>query len=185
VIPTLGIDIGGVIISREPKRGSEDTSFFGDNYLKTPPVFGAFEAIAALWRIFDRRVYLVSKADGRSRAKSTEWLTHHNFFARTGVYVANVRYVYERADKVGVCRTLGINFFVDDREEILEYLREVSPYQIWFTEKAIYGTREYANDEANDIGFARDVCSSWGRVLGSLAFFRFHPTYWAAREGNG
>lgn len=39
----VGIDIGGVIISIS--KGGQDTSFFGENFLDTPPTAGCFDAI--------------------------------------------------------------------------------------------------------------------------------------------
>ena len=44
--PTLGVDIGGVIIDRV--ADGTDTSLFGKNYKRTPAVAGAFNALARL-----------------------------------------------------------------------------------------------------------------------------------------
>jgi len=61
MIPTLGIDIGRVIVSAQDAAG-HDTSFLGgsdEDALSTPPSRGAIESIAELARLFERRVWLV------------------------------------------------------------------------------------------------------------------------------
>ena len=64
----LGVDIGGVIIHRANNDG--DTSFFGDDYLRTPPVPGSIEVLRALVKEpFGECVYLVSKCGQRVRWK--------------------------------------------------------------------------------------------------------------------
>jgi hypothetical protein len=114
----LGIDIGGVIIARAGRE--DDTSFSGENYLETPPVPGAFEAIRQVVdERFERRVFLISKAGPRVRAKTMRWLKHHRFFERTGVTPKHVHFCLERGDKARICQELGITHFVDDRLDVL------------------------------------------------------------------
>jgi hypothetical protein len=122
--PTLGVDVGGVIVALADR--DEDTSFFGDRPLQTPAVAGVFDALAALTvQPFAARVHLVSKAGPKVAANTRAWLTHHDFFDRTGVPAANLHFVRERRDKAPVCRRLGITHFVDDRLDVLAYLEEV------------------------------------------------------------
>ena len=117
----LGVDVGGVIIDRV--NDALDTSFFGDNYLQTTAVPGAF---AALERLnagrFAGRVYLVSKCGARVQAKTLAWLAHHGFYATTGIAPEHVHFCRKRADKADICAALGITHFVDDRLEVLSYL---------------------------------------------------------------
>ncbi len=121
---TLGVDIGGVVISRASER--TDTSFFRENYLETPPVAGVFEAVGRLVRErFGEHVWLVSKCGPRVERKSREWLAHHRFFAQTDVNPEHLRFCRERRDKAGICAELGITHFVDDRLEVLGYLCSV------------------------------------------------------------
>lgn len=112
----IGIDIGNVIIG----GGGEDTTFFTDYYLHTPPVEGAFESIAAL--IHDgHEVELVSKAGDVTREKTYQWLLHWDFANITG-YRATPYFVYHRGDKAPVVWALRCDIFIDDRKDILDTL---------------------------------------------------------------
>jgi hypothetical protein len=120
----LGVDIGGVIISKV--GGEADTSFSGTNYLETAEVPGALDVIKQLvdYR-FGERVFLVSKCGPRVQAKTLRWLKHHHFFERTGVMPKHVRFCLERSDKEAICRKLGITYFIDDRVDVLQSLKSV------------------------------------------------------------
>lgn len=120
----LGVDIGGVIISKV--GGEADTSFSSTNYLETAEVPGALEVIKQLvdYR-FGERVYLVSKCGPRVQAKTLRWLKQHHFFERTGVKPKHVRFCLERSDKEAICRKLGITHFIDDRVDVLQSLKSV------------------------------------------------------------
>lgn len=120
----LGVDVGGVIVALTGR--DEDTSFFGTRPLETPVVEGVFQALAALSiQPFDGRVHLVSKAGPKVAANTRDWLSHHDFFNRTGVSPANVHFVRERRDKAAVCQRLEVTHFVDDRLDVLAYLETV------------------------------------------------------------
>ncbi|PYC68488.1 hypothetical protein C7C45_18690 [Micromonospora arborensis] len=124
----LGVDIGGVII--EPADEDADTSFFGANYLRTPVVDGAFEALAAVGPAFDE-VHLVSKCGQSTELRTREWLTHHDFPARTGIPEQRVHFCRTRPDKAPIARRLGLTHFVDDKLEVLGYLDSV-PHRFLF-----------------------------------------------------
>jgi hypothetical protein len=126
----LGVDVGGVII--EPADADADTSFFGEHYLRTPPVPGVFEGLAALVAIrFSRAVHLVSKCREQTEAHTREWLAHHDFHGRTGVPVENVHFCRTRADKAPIAEELALTHFVDDKLEVLSYLVTV-PHRVLF-----------------------------------------------------
>ncbi|MGK5442433.1 hypothetical protein ACSNN7_11520 [Micromonospora sp. URMC 105] len=118
----LGVDVGGVII--ELSDGTEDTSFFGDGYLRTPPVDGMFEALAALVPLFDE-VYVVSKCAEPTERRTRDWLAHHDFHARTGIGPERLRFCRTRPEKGPIAAGLGLTHFVDDRLEVLGYLDTV------------------------------------------------------------
>lgn len=121
----LGIDIGGVIIDRV--NDETDTSFFGENYLKTTAVPGAFIAIAELVKTrFGKNVFLVSKCGAKIKERSWEWLNYHQFFEITGIPQAHLHFCKKRHEKAEICRKLNITHFIDDRLEVLSYLDTVS-----------------------------------------------------------
>lgn len=119
--PAIGIDIGRVIIDGD----GPDTSFFAhdeDACLAAPAVLGAFEAITELADAFERRAYLVSKCGPKIQRRSMRWLDHHDFWAKTGISRANVRFCLERRDKAQHAAKLGLTHFVDDRWDVHTHL---------------------------------------------------------------
>src|SRR4051812_32492033 len=100
----LGVDVGGVIIDRV--ADGTDTSFFGANYLSTPAVEGAFEAIRELVTRFER-AYVVSKCGANTERKTREWLAHHRFHEVTGIGPDDLRFCRQRKDKAPICAALG------------------------------------------------------------------------------
>src|SRR5256885_16416514 len=79
----LGVDIGGVIIQRSDE--SDDTSFWGDNYLATPAVPGAFEALRQLREgRFGADLFVVSKSGAYTEWRAREWLRGHRLRRHKG-----------------------------------------------------------------------------------------------------
>jgi hypothetical protein len=123
--PTLGVDVGGVIIDRVAE--GSDTSFFGSQPLLTPSVEGVFEALEVLaGGPFEGRVHVVSKAGPKVAGNTRAWLEHHELFRRTGIPAGNLHFVRKRADKAPVCARLGVTHFVDDRLDVLGHLETVA-----------------------------------------------------------
>jgi hypothetical protein len=137
--PRLGIDIGRVIISGESHPDGGDTAFFqGDEQtmLATPEMPGAVEAIAILVRLFEGRVWLVSKCGPRTQARTLRWLDGHDFYRRTGMDPGHVRFCRERTEKRGHCEELGITHFVDDRVDVHTAIHGVVEHQYLFGPQA-------------------------------------------------
>src|SRR3989344_1660700 len=101
----LGIDLGGVIIDRI--NDGTDTSFFGENYLRTTAVPGAFEAIAKLNKsVFRDSVYIISKCSEGIQRKSLNWLAHHRFYDITGIPLERVHFCRRRNGKGPISRDI-------------------------------------------------------------------------------
>jgi hypothetical protein len=131
----LGIDIGRVIIAGDAHPDGGDTAFFaGDEatMLATPEMPGSVENIAILVRLFQDRVWLVSKCGPRTQARTLRWLDGHDFWRRTGIDPGHVRFCRQRADKRGHCEELGITHFVDDRVEVHAAIHGVVEHQYLF-----------------------------------------------------
>jgi hypothetical protein len=140
----------------------EDTSFFGSRPLETPAVDGVFEALAALaGPAFEGRVHLVSKAGPKVAANTRDWLSHHDFFARTGIAAGHVHFVRERRDKAPVCERLGITHFVDDHLDVLAHLTSVEHRHLF-----LGGTTEAAPPEVPPWA---TVTRSWTELAEVLA----------------
>lgn len=129
----IGIDIGGVLIGPSSSAEDKDTNFFSDNYLKTPAVDGAFSAITKLVNILGTdKIYLVSKAAPSTQVKTLEWFDDRKFYDKTGFAAHNIRFCLKRHDKAAVARELKLAAFVDDKCEVLSYLRGIVPRRIAF-----------------------------------------------------
>jgi len=123
-VNALGVDIGGVII--QPADDDEDTSFFGDQYLRTAPVPGVFDALATLVDdVFGDEVHLVSKCGEATERRTREWLAYHDFFSRTGIAPDHLYFCRQRPDKARIAMSLGLTQFIDDRLEVLGYMTSV------------------------------------------------------------
>jgi hypothetical protein len=123
----LGIDVGGVISSAMNDHGH------GDAFLNSPPIDGAVETIRDLVGWFGpEHVFLVSKCGFAMQYKTRRWLAAQNFYQHTGVEPDHVYFCLERKEKAGIARVLSLTHFIDDRLEILGYLRGVVPHRILF-----------------------------------------------------
>lgn len=127
----IGIDIGGVIIDRA--NDDEDTSLFGPNYLTARPVAGAIEALRMLnTEIFPGEVYIVSKCGEKIEMRSREWLKANQVHEKTGISESKLSFCRDRSEKAPIARKLGLTHFVDDRLEVLGYMRGIVAHRILF-----------------------------------------------------
>jgi hypothetical protein len=133
--PVLGIDIGRVIINAADPTGKADTSFLSgseEHALNTPACDGAFEAIRELVDAFDGKVWLVSKCGPRIQQRTLRWLKRQRFYEITGLRQDRVRFCLKRPDKRVHCAAIAASYFVDDRLDVLENLRDLVPNLFWF-----------------------------------------------------
>jgi hypothetical protein len=129
--PRLGVDIGRVIIHGD----GPDTSFIGGSdadAMNAPAMSGAFEALTRLNRLFEDRVWLVSKCGPRIQARTRAWLTQQRFFEHTGIPPDHLHFCRERPEKAVICGKLRITCFVDDRVDVLTAMRGIVPHRLLF-----------------------------------------------------
>lgn len=122
----LGIDIGRVIMSPARDDGSPDTSFLSGNEreaLDVPPAPHLYDVLPGLVEHFSGRVWLVSKAGERIEKLTRRWLRHQQFFEQSGMRPDRVRFCRRRPDKRLHAEQLGLTHFIDDRADVLGYLR--------------------------------------------------------------
>ena len=127
---TLGVDVGGVLISRA--NDTADTSFFRTRYLEAVAVCGAFETVARLARNrFGGRLVVISKCGPRTEERTKEWLAYHHAYDALGITPHAVHFCRQRQEKAPLCEALGVTHFVDDKLEVLGYLATV-PHRFLF-----------------------------------------------------
>ncbi|HET7012872.1 MAG TPA: hypothetical protein VFI65_03105 [Streptosporangiaceae bacterium] len=133
--PRLGIDIGRVIIDGSAHPGGGDTAFFqGDEatMLATPEMDGAVASIGRLVDLFAGQVWLVSKCGPVVQARTLRWLDGHDFYRRTSLPPAQVRFCRARPDKRLHCEELALTHFVDDHPEVHAAIRGAVAHQYFF-----------------------------------------------------
>jgi hypothetical protein len=130
----IGIDIGGVIIDRAHNDGT-DTSLFGDNYLNAKDVDWAIDSIGMLNQkhdAFKDNVWIVSKCGANIERKSREWLEHCGFHTKTGIPKERLHFCRDRRDKAPIAEKLGLTHFIDDKLEVLSYMKGIVKNRILF-----------------------------------------------------
>ncbi|OJJ16072.1 hypothetical protein BKI52_35475 [marine bacterium AO1-C] len=119
----IGIDIGRVIISGDTDIPNQ---FFSEDYLSVSPVTQAFMAIQQIVETYTpQNVHLVSKCGEQTQQRTLQWLTHHQFFEKTGVIPTQVWFCRERHEKRSICEAQNIRTFIDDRFTVLQHLLEL------------------------------------------------------------
>lgn len=144
----LGVDIGGVILDWSSVKDT-NLSFSGENYLKTPALPGVFEALHELNSgRFQDHIFLVSKHDHFGPGRMLEWLEHHDFYNRTGILKDHLNFCTERAEKAAICKKLDVQYFIDDRLEVLSHLIGVVPNLYLFrpSEKEVEEFHEFLSE---------------------------------------
>ncbi|MDO8598850.1 MAG: hypothetical protein Q7S02_01970 [bacterium] len=132
-LPTLGVDIGGVIIDRSGHAAADDPT--SSAYLDIPVVRHAFLALAFLNRKtrFRNRIHLISRRRNRNdEAGDRAWLAHRGFHEHTGIPTSHVHFCEERDEKALICARLGVTHAIDDRLEIIVALDGIVPHRILF-----------------------------------------------------
>ena len=155
----LGIDIGGVII--DVWKHGNDKLFFSDNFLETPEVTGAFEAIRSLRKSFDS-IQFISHCSDENRARFIGWLKVHNFYKETGSKLENMTFCLSRSDKAPICKDLRITHFIDDRLEVLHSLTTVQ-------NKYLFQPRKDDLEEFKEYILMVQSVGSWEELLKLLA----------------
>ena len=85
---------------------------------------GYIEAIKILIAEFGKEnVFILSKCGSNVEKKSREWLDHTEFFEKTGFDNSNLLFCKERSEKASICKNYKINIFIDDRMDVLQYMK--------------------------------------------------------------
>ena len=156
----LGIDFGRVIMEAAGDSVQADTSFLGSSFndaMRTPASTGSIDSIRELVDVFAGEVWIVSKCGPSVEQKTRAWLSKNDFYGATGLNKENLRFCRQRNEKAGICRKLGIGYFVDDRIDVLSHMVGVVPHLYLFGQQS-RGTEcpDYAVETSNwEVALAR------------------------------
>lgn len=123
----LGVDIGNVIINHRLTDKSDKT-LHEERYSTIVAAEGVFDAIKKLNdEKFHGNIFLISKCTEWAQEKILAWLEDNDFYTKTEVKKENVFFCRERSEKDKICKDNGINYFIDDRLEVLSHMTETVP----------------------------------------------------------
>jgi hypothetical protein len=114
----IGVDIGNVIIG----GGGADTSFFSDNFLKTPHVPLYRRSLRKLKRA-GNEIFFISKCGPVVEEKTRKWFHENSVLWFLGLPEERLFFTKTRAGKVPVALNLGLDVFIDDRTDICAMMR--------------------------------------------------------------
>ena len=143
----IGIDIGGVLRSRRSSAESQVTT------LPQPPNPHALQVTTNLVRKYGKEnIYIVSKCAEESEDAMFSWLRDNGVFDEVGVDPQNVYFCRLRTDKAPIARDLKLEYFVDDRAEVLESMRGIVNRRVMYSASGNY-------EDSDDAEIVR--LSSW------------------------
>ena len=143
----IGIDFGRVIQGGPGAPSGQDTDFLGLPPLQAilcPHNEGALEIIcdlASYAHLSGGDVWIISKCGTLVQAKTLAWLFANDFFKRTRINPANIRFCEKREDKAPIAAELGLTHFIDDRVGVLLPMAGIVKHRI------LYGPQEHATPE--------------------------------------
>lgn len=121
----IGLDVGGVIIDAINNDGT-DTDLRGDNFMKATPVADAYDAVRKLVTYYGaHNIFIISKCGEVIEEKTRKWLVGNGFYAYTGFKPTNLYFCRTRAEKAPIAGALGLTDFVDDHQDVLEYMEGI------------------------------------------------------------
>jgi hypothetical protein len=120
----IGIDVGGVLRSR---LGIDDL----ETYLATPPNTDALAVVQWIVATFGKKnTYIVSRCPEEKEQAILVWLDQHGFMTEALLDPANIFFCRERAEKAPIVQSLGINYFIDDRAEVLAEMKDIVDHRL-------------------------------------------------------
>jgi hypothetical protein len=128
---------GGVIHGVTYRQNQPDT-FLEEDFeeaMGTPAMPGAVEAVARLVKVFEGRVWVVSKCGPRIQNLTENWLDRHDFAAATGIDSNHLVFCRQRSEKATRCAELGITHFLDDRSDVLEAMEGIVRHRFMFASR--------------------------------------------------
>lgn len=153
----IGIDVGGVIIGGT-RDDPADTSFFGDNFLKTNAIEGAVASIKLIVNAIGREnTFIISRAGATTAGKSLIWLNEYKVVGRgsSQIDIMNIRFCFERRDKTPIATELQLDAFIDDKADVLQPMHTVK-------RRILFGT------QSNVFPDELETAESWEAILKTL-----------------
>lgn len=104
----LGIDLGNTVKGPTKEAYNE-------------PFPNAFDIIKKLNSRFNN-IFIISRVNDKQREGAISWFENIKFFDKTGIKPQNIYFCFDRRDKAVFVRGLNIDYFIDDRPEVMFHL---------------------------------------------------------------
>ena len=121
----IGVDIGNVIIG-----GDGEDTFFTEDYLKTPEVERAWDSLDDL-DMAGHELHFISKCGLEVEKKTLHWLKQEGFHLHVPLH--RTHFVRKRGLKAPMAIALELDIFIDDRQDVLDWMAGAVPHLILFT----------------------------------------------------
>lgn len=130
----IGIDIEGVIRVKTAKSRTID------EYLAATPLKNAAKTIKILVKLFgNENIYIISRCPEYAEDVIIQWLDNQKFFTDINLDRSNVFFCRERADKALIAKRLKLTYFIDDRIDVLDAMKDIVANRILFTGGSNHG----------------------------------------------
>jgi copper oxidase (laccase) domain-containing protein len=113
----FAIDIGGVIVNKTTRK-------VYNGALKTIRLFVEKYGI--------NNIYIISKAKDKWIKANLKLFEKICFCQQTGVDKNNIIFVPEYIDKQTKCKSLGIDYMIDDSIKVVRFMLKIDCVPIWF-----------------------------------------------------
>ena len=124
----IGIDIEGVIRAKGNKARSVE------EYIDVNPLSDATRVITALVDKFgSENIFIISRCPEYAEDGILQWLGNQKFFTNIGFIRSNIYFCLERADKAIIAKQLKLTYFIDDRIDVLDAMKDIVANRILFT----------------------------------------------------
>jgi len=151
----IGIDFGGVIKDHGTSKS----------------IIGSFKHIRMLCKTFSRdNVFIVSKAKQRMEKVVREWLVKHQFCEKTGFKEDNIHFVRECKDKITKLIKYKINYFIDDKWEVVSSLdKHIHLNKVfWFIPRTTENETALINKKSVEFRNKLTITIKWYKIYKSI-----------------
>ena len=152
----IGIDIMGVIL---PKSVENETF---EEFLACSALPGAVQSIKKLVDKYKpENVFIISRCPEFAEKGIMRWFDEHKFFIETNFNRSNIYFCREQADKAPIAEKLQLNYFIDDKTSVLDFMKDIVPNRIQLSAKPVL---KVGDDEHNIVHV-----ENWHLVLEYIA----------------
>jgi len=127
----VGFDLDGVLADHEEnkeKTGGNKKIYYGELSLTAGVIKGAKETVEELAK--DCELFVISRRVPENREFARKWLEEHFDFPPENVF-----FVDKDEEKAEIIKKMGIGFFIDDRTEVLNAIKEPTKKFLFEEEK--------------------------------------------------